>query len=101
MALSDIFTGGAYKDAAAQQRAYLDALSGRVGTQIAGTQAGGLAALTSGQGGALGAIGPAFGQARTDISGATPQALDYLGRYTGQGAGALQTGQEGGLAALQ
>src|SRR5262245_48115637 len=100
MALFDIFTGDPAKQAAEQQRAYYQQLLGQIGQQYGAAQQGGLAALQSGQAGALGAIGPAVTQGRADVTGMLDPAVQALISGRDIGAGALAGGQAGGLAAL-
>ena len=95
-----IFTGSAQEDAAQKTQQYLQQQQAQNAAQAAAAQQGGLAALQSGQTGAIGAIQPAIGQARTDITASTAPALYSLYGGQAQGATALQSGQYGGLGAL-
>lgn len=96
----EIFTGDAASEAAAQQRAFLEQQQRQVNQAIGGARTGGLAALQSGQYGALGALYPGIGTARNDIISSTGPALNSLYGGQAQGTGALTEGQTGGLAAL-
>lgn len=100
MGLFDIFTGDPYKQAAEQQRNYLQGVQNQVAGTIGNAQAGGLAALQSGQAGALGAVGGGTTQARADINQFAPAALGAISGGTDAARAALLGGQAGGLGAL-
>lgn len=101
MAILDVFTGDPQKKAAQQSRDYLAQQAAQTAAQIAAAQKTGTEALQSGQAGALSAVGGGIDQARSDISGATPQATNALYAGAGAGAGALMEGQQGGLDTLR
>jgi hypothetical protein len=89
MGLFDIFTGDAYKNAAEQQRQYLQGVTNQIGSNIANTQSQGIGALQSGQGNAINAIQQGYGGAQGAI-----------GQYLPQAIAALQQGAQGGQQAL-
>lgn len=100
MGIFDVFTGDPMKQAAEDQRAYFDRLTGQVKDIYSGAQTSGVGALQTGQTGALGALSPAFMAAQGYVQGATPQAINALYGGQNQGVGALDQGQLGGLGAL-
>ena len=100
MGIFDIFTGGAYDDAAAQQRNYLQGISAQQQGLLNQARTTGLADLTAGAQNAVGAIVPAIAQGRTDISSGVDPAISAL--YGGQnlGVGALTGSVSPAMAAL-
>lgn len=100
MGIFDIFTGQPAIDAANQTKGYIAGQQQAVDARLAAAQAGGLAALQSGQYGALGAVQPAIAQGRADIYGATPQATGAVANYGQLGAAALAGSQDPALGAL-
>ena len=98
--LTDAFTGQPYKDAAAQQRQYLSGLQTQVGQNVNTAQQEGLAALQSGQYGALGSIGSGVNTARSDISSNVDPALAALYGGTNAAQYALTGAVDPALAAL-
>ncbi len=98
--LTDAFTGQPIKDAAAQQRAFLQQQQDLTNSRIGTAQTSGLAALQSGQYGALGSIGSGVDTARADISGSTAPALSALQSGTYGATGALTGAQDPALTAL-
>jgi hypothetical protein len=100
MGLFDIFTGDAYKDAAAKQQQYLQGVSDNIAKGIASTQVQGLGALQSGQYGATNAVQGGINQARSDIGTFSPEALNFLLQQSAAGGANLAGAQSNALGAL-
>lgn len=98
--LTNAFTGAPAQQANDKTQQYIAQQQAQVNAAIQNAQTTGLGALQGGTTSAIGALTPGITQARTDISGAYPQAIDSLNRWTGLGESALNQGQTGGLAAL-
>lgn len=98
--ITDVFTGRPGVEQAQKTQDFIRGQQAGVDARLAAAQSGGLGALKSAREGALGAIGPGFDLARSDISGATPQAIAALMRGETLGAGALTGAQDPALAAL-
>jgi hypothetical protein len=89
MALSDIFTGDAQAQAAAQQRQFLAQLGATEAGQIGSSRDIAQNALLSGQGSATGALGTNYGLGTGAINTNLANALASLQGYGGQAANAL------------
>jgi hypothetical protein len=98
--LTNAFTGAPAQQANLQTQQYIGNQQALINSAIQNAQTTGLGALQGGTASAIGALQPGITQARSDISGATPQAIGALNQWTGLGQSALQQGQMGGLAAL-
>jgi len=101
MALTDIFTGDPYKEAAEKSLANLDLTRGQIIGGVSEAKTAGGNALYGGQTQAINALQGGFGQARTDINQFSPQALAALLSGRDLAGNALTGAQTSGLAALQ
>lgn len=95
-----IFTGGSFDQAGQDTRDALAALRSQVAGYTGNAATSGIAALQSGQTGALSSLGTGFGQGRSDISGSIDPALSALYGGSDTAARALRTSQTGALGTL-
>lgn len=97
MGIFDIFTGGAGKDAALKKANYINYSTGLQQDILKEVEPRALNMLSSGYGNAAGMIGPAFDQARADVTGSLDPALADLRTGMTSGADALTSGRDAAI----